>query len=178
LATLFSTEAVEIVVPLENDDLFWFHVPGFTPGDGPGSSAVVHARVAGQDLTWLGEEVRIEGKLDERTRMINVVVRVKKPYAKKPPLAVGLFVTVTIKGRTIPNAAIIPRSALHQDDVVWVVEKDGRLHFRKVAVALIQGDEAIVKDSLKDKEMVVTTPLKAVTNGMAVRTAPDKEAIP
>jgi len=139
---------------------------------------VVHARVAGRDLTWPGEVVRIEGKLDERTRTINVVVRVEKPYDRKPPLAVGLFVTADIKGLTLPNAAIIPRNALHQGDVVWLVGKDGCLHFRKVVVARVQGDEVMVKDSLKDEEMVVTTRLKAVTNGMAVRTALDKEAIP
>lgn len=38
LATLYSTEAAEIVVPLENRYLSWFHVPGFTPGNHPGRS--------------------------------------------------------------------------------------------------------------------------------------------
>jgi RND family efflux transporter MFP subunit len=175
LATLYSTEAAEIVLPLEDEDLFWFHVPGFTPGNSPGSPAKVRARIAGRDLTWPGKVVRTEGKLDERTRMIRVVVRMEKPYAKKPPLAVGLFVTVDIEGRTLPNAAIIPRSALHQGDVVWVVDKDNedsRLRFRKVDVARIQGDEVIVQVGFQGEERVAITPLKAVTDGMAVRTGP------
>ena len=178
LATLYSTEAAEIVLPLEDEDLFWFHVPGFTPGNSPGSPAKVRARIAGRDLTWPGKLVRTEGKLDERTRMIRVVVRVEKPYAKKPPLAVGLFVTVDIEGRTLPNAAIIPRSALHQGDVVWVVDKDNedsRLRFRKVDVARIQGDEVIVQAGFQGEERVAITPLKAVTDGMAVRTGGGKE---
>jgi len=175
LATLYSTEAAEIALPLEDEHLFWFHVPGFTPGDSPGSRAVVRARIAGRERTWSGAVVRTEGKLDERTRMINVVVRVEKPYAKKPPLPVGLFVTVDLEGHTLPNAAIIPRSALHQGDVVWVVDNDGRLHFRKVDVARVQGDDVMVQDGLKDGERVVTTPLKAVTNGMAVRIGEVKE---
>ena len=170
LADIYSTEAAEIVVPLEDEKTFWFHIPGFTPGKGPGSLATVLARIAGQKRTWPAKVVRTEGKLDERTRMINVVVRVEKPYAKKPPLAVGLFVTVDIEGRTRPKAAIIPRSALHQDDTVWVVDKDDRIRFRKVDVALLQGDEAIVRDGLEDGERLVITPLKAVTDGMAVRT--------
>ena len=175
LATLYSTEAAEIILPLEDEDLFWFDVPGFTPGNRPGASAKVLARLAGRERTWSGAVVRTEGRLDERTRMINVVVRVERPYAKKPPLPVGLFVIVEIEGRTVPNAAIIPRSALHQDDIVWVVDNDDRLHFREVDVARIQGDEVMVKDGLKDGEMVVITPLEAVTNGMAVRTVPVKE---
>ena len=175
LASLYSTEAAEIVLPLEDEDAFWFHVPGFTPGDSPGSSAKVLARIAGRERTWPGAVVRTEGKLDERTRMINVVVRVDKPYAKKPPLPVGLFVTVDIEGRTLPDAAVIPRSALRQGDVVWVVY-DGRLHFREVDVARVQGDEVTLQNGLKNGEIVAITQLEAVTNGMAVRAGGDKEA--
>ncbi len=175
LATLYSTEAAEIVLPLEDESAFWFHVPGFTPGKGPGSSAVVRARIAGRERTWAGKVVRTEGKLDERTRMIDVVVRVEKPYAKKPPLAVGLFVTVEIEGRTLPDAAVIPRSALHEDDIVWVVDDEARLHFRKVDVARMQDDEAMVQSGLQDGEELIITPLKAVTDGMAVRTVSVRE---
>jgi RND family efflux transporter MFP subunit len=175
LATLYSTEAAEIVVPLEDEDAFWFHVPGFTPGNSSGASAKVLARIAGRERTWPGAVVRTEGTLDERTRMINVVVCVDKPYAKKPPLPVGLFVTVDIEGRTLPEAAVIPRSALHQGDVVWVVN-NGRLHFREVDVARVQGDEVTLQKGLENGETVAITQLEAVTNGMAVRAAGDKEA--
>ncbi|MEA3385036.1 MAG: efflux RND transporter periplasmic adaptor subunit [Thermodesulfobacteriota bacterium] len=170
LAGIYSTGAAEIVVPLEDEKAFWFHIPGFTPGKGPGSPATVMARFAGQERTWPAQVVRTEGKLDERTRMINVVVRVEKPYAQKPPLAVGLFVTVDIEGRVLPKVAIIPRSVLHRGDTVWIVDKDDRIRFRKVDVALLQGDEAIVRDGIEDGERLVITPLRAVTDGMAVRT--------
>jgi len=169
LGTLYSTEAAEIVVPLEGETLFWFDVPGFTSNDGRGSEAVVQARIAGKTLSWPARVVRTEGRLDERTRLINVVVRVEKPYAQKPPLIFGLFGRVDIHGRTVPSAAIIPRSALRQGDEVWVVDDNGRLRFRKVVVARLQGDEVVVEKGLEDGEMVVTAPLKAVTDGMAVR---------
>lgn len=175
LATLYSTDVAEVIIPLEDENLSWFHVPGFTPGKGPGSPVVVRARVAGRDLTWSGIVVRTEGKLDERTRMINVVVRVKNPYAKKPPLAVGLFVNVYIKGRILPDAAVIPRAALREGDTVWVVEQNGRLRFRKVETARVQGDDAIIKAGLKEGDVVVISALKAVTEGMSVSTLMVKE---
>jgi len=178
LATLFSTEAAEIVVPLEDETLRWFHVPRFTNSEGPGSTAKVHARIAGRERSWDGEVVRAEGKLDERTRMINVVVRVDEPYATRPPLAMGLFVTVDIKGRQLPEAGVIPRQALQEDDMVWVVDGGNRLRFRKVDVARVQGDQIVVKDGLKDGELVVITPLKAVTDGMAIRPAGHEEDSP
>ena len=169
LGSLYSTEAAEIVVPLEGGDLFWFDVPAFTSTDGRGAPAVIRASLAGRELSWPGKVVRTEGRLDERTRMIHVVVRVDKPYARKPPLVFGLFVTVEIEGRNLHNCTVIPRGALHQGNVVWVLDQESRLRFRKVEVARVQGDEVVVSKGLEDGEAVVTTPLKAVTDGMTVR---------
>jgi RND family efflux transporter MFP subunit len=175
LATLFSTEAAEIVVPFDDESLFWFQVPGFTPGNGAGSPVKVLARIAGRELTWSGEVVRAEGKLDGRTRMVQVVVRVQKPYARKPPLAAGLFVTVEIQGRTLENAAVIPRAALRDNDTVWVVDETGQLVFRRVDVARLGTNQAILRSGLEDGEMVVTSGLKVVTDGMKVRIMPPKK---
>ena len=169
LGSLYSTEAAEIVVPLEGGDLFWFDVPAFTSTDGRGAPAVIRASLAGRELSWPGKVVRTEGRLDERTRMIHVVVRVDKPYARKPPLVFGLFVTVEIEGRNLHNCTVIPRGALHQGNVVWVLDQESRLRFRKVEVARVQGDEVVVTKGLEDGEAVVITPLKAVTDGMTVR---------
>ena len=175
IANLYSTEAAEIVLPLEDKELFWFHVPGFTSGSGPGSEAIIRADIAGLKRTWSGRVMRVEGKLDEQTRMINVVVRVKNPYSGKPPLAMGLFVSVDIKGSAIFDAAIIPRTALRQGDVVWVVKDDGRLHFCKVAVARIQGEEVLIKSGLVNGDIVVTSSLKVVSDSMTVRTVLKEE---
>jgi RND family efflux transporter MFP subunit len=175
LATLYSTDAAEIVLPLEQVDLSWFHVPGFTPGSGPGSPAKIIARIAGQELSWKGTVVRSEGRLDERTRMINVVVRVDKPYATKPPLVVGLFVTVVIEGRNLPDAAEIPRSALRQGGIVWTLTEKNRLHFKKVEIARFKDGNVIIKSGFDADETVVVSPLKVVTDGMKVRAVPMEE---
>jgi RND family efflux transporter MFP subunit len=175
LASLFSTRAAEIVIPFDDESLFWFDVPGFTPGNGDGSLARVIARLAGRDLSWSGKIMRAEGKLDERTRMVNVVVRVEKPYATKPPLVAGLFVSVEIKGHTLENAVVIPRSALRDNRIVWVVDDGGQLSFRKVAVARLGTNQAILRSGLEEGDMVVTSGLKAVTDGMQVRISPPSE---
>jgi len=177
VASLFSTRAAEIVIPFDDESLYWFDVPGFTPGNGDGSSVRVIARIAGRDLTWSGKIMRAEGKLDERTRMVNVVVRVDKPYATKPPLVAGLFVTVEIKGHTLENAAVIPRSALRENSLVWVVDDSGQLMFRKVAVARLGTNQAILRSGLEDGDLVVTSGLKAVTDGMQVRISQPNEEL-
>jgi RND family efflux transporter MFP subunit len=174
LAGLYSTDAAEIMVPLEDDELYWLRVPGFTNGDGPGADATIRARLGGMNLTWAGEVVRAEGKIDERTRMINVVVRVMNPYAKRPPLAPGLYVTVEMQGRLLQDVATIPRSALHADDTVWVVDGAGRLHFRKINIAMVQGGNVLVRSGLDEEDLVVTSSFKGVTDGMAVQAADSK----
>jgi len=174
LATLYSTEAAEIVLPMEDEDLYWFHVPGLTPGDAAGSQADVIADIAGRRLSRKGIVVRAEGKLDERTRMINVIVQVDEPYAKKPPLAVGLFVEARINGQTIPDGAVIPRSALHAEQIAWVLDGD-RLRYRKVQVARYVNDQAVIMKGLVDGDRVIVTLLDTATDGMKVRIFEDSE---
>jgi RND family efflux transporter MFP subunit len=175
LAKLFSTRAAEIVIPFDDESLYWFDVPGFTPGSGDGSPARVTARIAGRDLSWSGKIMRAEGKLDERTRMVNVVVRVENPYVTKPPLIAGLFVTVEIRGHTLENAAVVPRAALRENNIVWTVDDNGQLIFRQVEVARLGAHQAILRAGLEDGDRVVTSGLKAVTNGMQVRISEQSE---
>jgi RND family efflux transporter MFP subunit len=172
VAEVFSTETAVIYVYLEDADLTWLKVPGLTSGSGQGSPAVVKAQFAGRSLSWPGRITRALGSLDERTRLVGVVVEVAKPYAKLPPLAVGMFVKVEIKGMSLDSATILPRTALHQGNLVWLVDDQGRLRFTKVKVARLQGAQALLSPGLPNGAKVVTSPLKAVSDGMAVRLAP------
>ncbi len=169
LGSLFSTDAVEVVVPFDERDLSWFRVPGFTFSGPAGSRARVKARLAGRTEVWEGRVVRTECKIDAQTRMVDVVIHVDHPYRRQPPLAVGLFVDVEIRGRVVPDAVFIPLSALHEGDRVWVVEDDNTLHFRKVVPGRINGDTLLVTGGLKNGDRVVTSRHPAVTDGMKVR---------
>jgi hypothetical protein len=113
--------------------------------------------------------MRAEGRIDERTRLINVVVRVDAPYARRPPLAAGLFATVEIEGRRIDAAAILPRAALRAGDQVWVVDDNQRLRFRNVHVARLSKAGALIDEGLAGGERIIVSNMKAVTDGMTVR---------
>lgn len=167
LGSMFSTEAAEIAVPLTQEDLEWLYVPGFTP-DGNGESAVtVRANVAGRDLTWQGKVMRADGVLDERTRMVNVIVRVERPYDSVPPLAMGLFVTVEIEGVELQDAVWLPRSAVHENDSVWIVDGESRIRFRPVEIIRYDRDRVLVT-GIEKGELVATSPIKIVTDGIKV----------
>lgn len=173
VADVFSSEAAEIVVPLEDRELAWLKVPGLT-SERDGSQAEVIARFAGRESTWQGRVVRAESKVDQNTRLVPVVIRVEKPYAKLPPLVPGLFVTVKIKGARLENAALIPRAALRQGGLVWVVDSQDIIHFRPVTVTRTWEENALIQSGLKKGERVVVSPLRAVIEGMKVKPSPAK----
>jgi RND family efflux transporter MFP subunit len=170
LASIYATEAVEIVVPMESEDLDWFSVPGFTTDREKGAEAKIRARIAGRERVWTGRVQRVQGSVDERTRMFNVVIRVNDPFATRPPLTVGQYAEVEIKGDTLSEAALIPRAALRGENTVWAVNReDGRLHFRDVVIARKDERGVVVEEGLSRGDRVVVSPLKAATHGMRVR---------
>lgn len=170
LAVLHGTDAAQVVVPLEGHDLFWFDVPGFTTDSNVGAPVDVTAVVAGREVTWPGRVLRSEGRINELSRMHNIVVRVNAPYASFPPLAAGQFVEVRIKGKHIERAAVIPRSAIHDANIVWVIDAaENRLRFRNVNIARTNHTGVVVLDGLDDGDRIVISPLKAVSDGMKVR---------
>ncbi|MFP4531975.1 MAG: efflux RND transporter periplasmic adaptor subunit [Desulfobacterales bacterium] len=170
MATLYATDAVEIVVPLENKDLNWFTIPGFTEGNAPGAKAMVKAQVAGRERTWPGRVNRVEGKINDKTRMVNVVIRVQAPYATRPPLSVGQFTEIEIYGQTLADAALIPRAALQDANTVWAVNpEENRMYFRNVSIARTDRRGVVVEGGLKASDLVVVSPLKGPTDGMKVR---------
>ncbi|MCF8026876.1 MAG: efflux RND transporter periplasmic adaptor subunit [Desulfobacteraceae bacterium] len=170
LATVYATAAVEIVVPMESRALEWFNVPGFTTDQKEGSMVAVTAETAGRKIVRNGRVVRAQGKVNEDTRMVSVVIRVKDPYASTPPLAPGQFVEVAITGHKVRDAAVIPRAALREQDMVWAIDpKESRLYIRQIKVAYLDSRGAVVLSGLNAGEHVAVSVLKAVTDGMKVQ---------
>ncbi len=111
--------------------------------------------------------MRAEGVLDERTRMVNVVVRVERPYDSVPPLAMGLFVTIEIRGVEVPDAVWLPRSAVHESETVYIVDGESRIRFRPVEIIRYDRDSVLVT-GIEKEELVAVSPIKIVTDGIKV----------
>jgi RND family efflux transporter MFP subunit len=169
LAVLYSTDAAEISLPMESANLLWFEVPGFTSSETRGSKASVFAEIGGKEQIWIGNVVRTEGTINEKTRMINVVVRVADPYDRYPPLAPGLFVRVDIQGKSVENGFVVPRSSLRENSTVWVVDPDEKLEFRPVEIAVRTREGLVVEKGLADGDRVVVAAIKDATRGMKVK---------
>lgn len=140
-------------------------------GDGPRVS--LRAEFAGEPHHWEGRLVRTEGELDPRSRMVNLVARVRDPYGietqRSTPLAVGLFVEAEIEGKTVEGAFLLPRDALREGDRVYVVDEQDRLRFRSVDLVRTERDSIVVASGITAGDRVCTSPLEAAIDGMQVR---------
>ena len=113
---LFSTEAVEVVVPLTDADAAL--IPGlWADGSDDGEESVaarVWATYGDVRESWQGFVDRAEASLDPETRTIRVIVRVPDPFdtdGTRPPLLVGKFAQVDIEGRAPERYFRIRRAA-------------------------------------------------------------------
>ncbi len=200
IARVFAVDYAEIRLPIPDRDLAYLDVPLIpvlwneaerrNTAEG-GSRVRLSAEFAGSIHRWEGTLVRTEAELDPRSRMVHLVARVSDPYGLEPilggtseaapesdrepevPLSVGLFVKAEIEGRRVDRAFVLPRDALREDGLVYVVDPEGRLRYRKVEVLRTERDRFIVGSGLEAGDRVCTSPLQAVLDGMRVRVIED-----
>jgi len=184
LAKAYGTDAVEIEVPLEDDELAWFNVfenSIFANGDQDSATKApveVRSDFAGVEHTWKGYVVRTTGQVDKTSRMISVVVEVPNPFKVfdgRPPLLPGVFAKVLIQGKILSNAVAVPRDATRQGNQVWLVNDD---HLRMQPLNIVRTDKdfAYVVSGVVDESIIIVSSLDAVVDGMKVRTQADKPA--
>jgi RND family efflux transporter MFP subunit len=177
-AQLYSIDTAEIRLPLPNEDLAYVDIPlSYRNGSDAGNTGpevLLRADWAGKKYTWQGRIVRTEGEIDANTRMLYAVAEVEDPYAhgedpNRPPLSVGMFVRAEILGNSISDVFVLPRAAIRGSDTVYIVDREGKLHFRQVAVYKRERESVIIRSGLEAGERVCISPLETVVDGMEVR---------
>lgn len=117
---------------------------------------------------WSGTVVRVK-KFDDRSRTLTVVIRPDPAKGTAAyPLIPGMFCAVEIRGKQVPDAYRIPRSALNESNRVFIVVDD-KLEARSVHVVREIGEELIVDDGLAPGDQIVINRLRAPVDGLAVR---------
>lgn len=174
VATLYSIDFAEVRLPVHDDDLAFLplSLARQDHDKAPMPKAILKARFSGAQRTWEAWVVRTEGELDPRTRMVNLIAQVKAPYdpsAGVPPLTVGLFVEAEIEGEAVEDVVVVPRSALHAGNRLYVVGADNRLIFRDVEVIRIADEVAYIGDGIEDGETICLSAIDSPVEGQSVR---------
>jgi membrane fusion protein, multidrug efflux system len=157
--------------------------------------AQVQLKMGEEILFWKAKFARLSDSLDPKTRTVGAIVEVDNPYANvqpgvRPPLIKGLFVAVKLTGKSLQNSIVVPNSALHSFPsaelskqklveqnmtgktirAVYIVDKQGRLEIRPVAIKISQDEYTILNKKIDGigieagEQLVISELLPAIKN--------------
>ena len=104
-----------------------------------------------------------------------MVVTVDEPFPRQAEsnllhdLLPGMFVEVRLQGEELSDVIAVPRGALHDNDTVWLVDDEDRLHIREVEILRRERDEVLIRSGLDGSERIVLTNLSGAAEGMLLR---------
>ena len=173
VAILAGTDRVRVEASVPYDRLSSLAIPGVdgVTADEASTATVRHTLGDGSAIVRSGRVVGMGGQLDPQTRTATVLLTIDAPYDPPGgglPLLIGAFVDITIDGRSVDEALVVPRTAVYDGDTIWVVGDDSKLERRTVETGWAIGDELQVLSGLQAGDEVVTTPLSAPIVGTRV----------
>ncbi|MDF2376730.1 MAG: efflux RND transporter periplasmic adaptor subunit [Verrucomicrobiales bacterium] len=179
LGRAFSTDVMEVRLPLTNRQLEFVDLPDEFRGDAApvaGPEVAISGRL-GQNLSqWTGRIVRVDSSIDEFSRQLFVVAEVEDPYRRKEgrtgfPLKIGMFVDALVKGKNLESVFVVPRKAVRVGGEVIVIGEDNRIRRQEVFPIWSEEDKVVIPESgggLKSGDVICLTPLAYPANGALV----------
>ncbi len=124
-------------------------------------------------VTWEGEIVRSDGAFDPGSRQLFVVAQVDDPYTRnsqgQPPLKVNQFVQAEILGHRLEDVFVIPRSAVRDNKELLLIDAENKIRRRAIQTLWRDTKHVVVKDNLKEGEILCLTPMTFAADGATVR---------
>ena len=172
VVTLVGTDRFRVKVSVPVEQLAHVAIPGVNAAGGS-PTRVVQDLGGTQRIVRRGTVMQLAGQLDPQTRTAELYVAIDDPLAGGGlPLLPGAFVSVSIDGLPVEGAIAVPREALVDGDVLWLVSDEETLTRRTVTVGWRDGETAFIVDGLESGARVVTTPLSLPVDGAKVRSQP------
>ena len=180
LGEVYAVDAVEIRLPLKNNELALVDLPRSNLGQIDASQAQVPVKIYSQLNSldqWPAYLVRTEGEISNDTRQLHVVAKIDDPFGLNSekqvavdetlPLKINQYVTAQIEGRTVKNAIQIPNTSIYQGSFVYLYQ-EGVVNRVPIKI-LWQGDtNAIIQDGLNAGDQLVLTAMGSVNSGTRV----------
>ncbi len=176
LAVLAGTDTFWVQTALPVESLRWIEFP--PPGKDTGPSAkVIQLLGEGKRILREGKVLRLLGDLEAQGRMARVLVAVEDPLllhgsgeGERLPLLLGSYVRVEIRGKEVDGVFVLPRTALHDGDKVWVMGEDDRLEIRPVSVLFRERKRVLIDGGLREGERIVVSPIPIPAPGLKLKT--------
>ncbi|MEP3889533.1 MAG: efflux RND transporter periplasmic adaptor subunit [Hellea sp.] len=176
LGRIFSTDIVEVRLPLTDNDLSKMDLPlAYVAKDQASAPDVkLSTIIAGERRYWNGKIMRTDSAYDTQTRALFAIAEVFDPYGKGAsengyPLAPGLFVDAAIDGKTYENVIVLPRDGLRPEDEVYVVDDQGKVEIRKPEVLDTDSERALLFGGVEPGELIVLSPMEKSRVSMTLK---------
>lgn len=167
LGRIFSTDVVEVRLPLTDADLAKIDLPlaYFAQDRASAPDVELSAIVAGKQRIWDGKIMRTDSAYDTQTRALFAIAEVFDPYGagaseNNIPLAPGLFVDASVSGKSYNDVIVIPRDGLRPGNEVYVVDDKGKAEIRTVSVLDTDSGRAVVTAGIDAGELIVLSPME------------------
>jgi len=198
LASIYATDTLKVRLPINSQQLQFLDIPNDGPvstdSAQPNGSRpkVMISASSNHSNQWQGEIVRAEGAIDTTSRQLFVIAQISpnngpnngpnnaqdnaqdnannhqaNPTILIAPPKIGQFVAAEIQGKTLTNVFVIPRANLYQGDRIWLVE-DNKLVTKLVHPIWKNDDVVLIRDSVMENALLVTTPLLSAVTGRKV----------
>ncbi|MCK5114352.1 MAG: HlyD family efflux transporter periplasmic adaptor subunit [Phycisphaerae bacterium] len=186
LGELYGMDILEIPVSITAGDMRWLDPEALQKCLDPrykgdiGITAKVEWIDAATDtaLTWTGRVARVEAGLEAQTRTAKLIVQVNnsaqggntRKLGEFGMLDLNMYCKVTIQGRTVPEAFLIPRGAILPGSFVYMV-KDGKLAKQKITVRRYSNGFAMLypEDGVADGDRIITSYIPKPVIGMSIQ---------
>ena len=153
LARIINTGMLELEVPIPVDDVKWINTGDrvmVTSEDGSGE--------------WSGTVVRKADYVDRKTQSVSVFISVENN--PRDPLFEGQYLRASFDGEITGNAMEIPRRAVFNSNMVYVVN-DNTLRKAEINILKIN-QQSMIFNGLNEGDFVVVEPLVNVVEGSVV----------
>lgn len=174
VGTYYSTEVLELRLPLTNRDIAQFDLKGLQSGDRQ-YEVRLKGQFANKESTWNARLVRSEGIIDVNSRILYVVAEMRgdELFANEDgtPITIGQFVSAEIEGRSFEDVVMLPRASLRQGNQVLVVDADNKLRTRMVDVLEANSEYIVVSSGIENGDVVNLSQLGISVDGLLVETA-------
>ncbi len=171
IAEIYGTDSVEVRLPLTDRQVRLVELPSLGRAT-KDIFVTLEGVFGGQVHNWEGKLTRVEASLNIDSQTVFAVVEVDDPYSisdeNRTVLPIGLFVNAEIRGESIPNSRLLPRSALKPGNVLYVMRK-GRLELLEAEVLQANDESVLLIADLLPGEAVVLSQMPYAVPGMKIR---------
>ncbi|NOZ53173.1 MAG: efflux RND transporter periplasmic adaptor subunit [Gammaproteobacteria bacterium] len=181
LADIYAVDIAELRLPISQSQAQLIELPTLNQRQSTEEHAVtdvvIRGYYAGTEHRWEGRITRSDATIDTRNQLLYLIAQINDPYNMRigaennVPLTMGSFVTAEIMGRQLTDIIVIPRTAIHEQNTVWLLDESLSLQFHTVSIIYRGETHVYVNQGLQDGDRVITSPLDAAVDGMQLRIA-------